>query len=340
VLAAAAPGAIVGNVFAVAADYVSRRVLASGGAFGVAAAMALFAGGHSFEALFVASFLYGMSATALIDAGELALVDVAGDALAPTLARANLLGAIGDLLGPLAIIVMTASGFGWRAPFAVAAVVTAVYGVWLATLPLPPPVVDHERLHPARAFLTVARDRRVRFYAAVALLLGPLDEPFLAFVIAFARDVRSLSSAAAVAIAMCSVAGSVVGFARYASRATTTTLTRPASVMAAAAVALVVLPWPATMAVAAFAFGLGLASFWNTVQVQILQLRPGQTGTVKAVITTIEFAAFGVPIAFGAVADAMGVASGLACYAGTAIALAVLVTHAPAVRATREADRA
>jgi predicted MFS family arabinose efflux permease len=329
VLAAAAPGAIVGNVFAIAADYVSRRVLASGGAFGVAASMGLFAAGHSFAALAVASFLYGMSATAMIDAGELALVDVAGDELAPTLARANLLGAIGDLLGPLAIIVMTAVGLGWRAPFAVAAVVTAAYGVWLATLPLPPPVDDHEREHPARALLTVTRDRRVWFYAGVALLLGPLDEPFLAFLIAFARDVRSLSSAAAVAIAMCSVAGSVVGFARRTSSATATPLVRPATVMAAAAVVLVVLPWPLTMAAAAFVFGLGLASFWNTAQAQILQLRPGQTGTVKAVITTIEFAAFGLPIAYGAVADAMGVAAGLSCYAATAIALALLSRWEP-----------
>jgi MFS family permease len=329
VLAAAAPGAIVGNVFAIAADYVSRRVLASGGAFGVAASMALFAAGHSLVALLLASFLYGMSATALGDAGELALVDVAGDELAPMLARANLLGAIGDLLGPLAIIVMTAIGFAWRGPFAVAAVFAAAYGVWLATLPLPPPAPDSERPHAGRALLAVARDRRVWFFAFVAMLLGPLDEPFLAFVIAFAHDARSLSSAAAVTIAMCSVAGSVVGYARHASRTTSTSLRRPATVMAAAAVALVAVPWPVAMAAAAFTFGLAIASFWNTAQAQMLQLRPGQTGTVSAVITTIEFAAFGLPIAFGAVADAMGVAAGLACYAATAVALALLVRRQP-----------
>jgi MFS family permease len=330
VLAAAAPGAIVGNVFAIAADYMSRRVLASGGAFGVAAAMALFAAGHSLAALLVASFLYGMSATALGDAGELALVDVAGDELAPMLARANLLGAIGDLLGPLAIIVMTAVGFGWRGPFAVAAVFAAAYGVWLATLPLPPPAPDGDRPHAGRALLAVARDRRVWFFAFVAMLLGPLDEPFLAFVIAFAQDARS----------MCSVAGSVVGYARHAKRVRSTPLRRPATVMALAAVALVALPWPLAMAAAAFVFGLAIASFWNTAQSQILQLRPGQTGTVSAVITTIEFAAFGLPIAFGAVADAIGVGAGLACYAASAIALAVLVTRAPAASATYEADRA
>jgi hypothetical protein len=172
------------------------------------------------------------------------------------------------------------------------------------------------------------------------LVLGPLDEPMLAFVIAFAHDARSLSSIAAVAIAMCSVAGSAVGYARHATLHTATSLTRPATVMAVAAVALVVVPWPPAMALAAFTFGVGIASFWNTAQARILQLRPGQAGTVSAVITTIEFAAFGIPIAFGAVADAMGVGAGLACYAVTAIALALLVTRAPAEHAPHEAHRA
>jgi hypothetical protein len=58
-------------------------------------------------------------------------------------------------------------------------------------------------------------------------------------------------------------------------------------------------------------------------------LRPGQTGTVKAVISTVEFAGFGLPIAYGAIADAHGVATGFACYAATAVALAVLCTRAP-----------
>ncbi|MCU1426154.1 MAG: transporter [Actinomycetia bacterium] len=339
VLAAAAPGAIAGNVFAVAADYVSRRLLASAGAFGYAIALGLFATAHSFTTVVVASFLVGMSATAMIDAAEVALVDLVGDDLGPTLARANFLGAIGDLLGPLAVVVAAGLGFGWRAPFVVAALVMAAYAVWLATLPLPAP---RDRSHPdaperpLRALLDVARDRRVWFFAALATLLGPLDEPFLAFLIAFAERHRSMSASGAVALAMCSVVGSVVGFGLRAVRRTgpTGTLTRPAVVMACAAAALVVVPWVPGLVVAAFAFGAALAAFWNTADARILSLRPGQAGTVKAVITTLEFGAFGLPIAYGAVADARGMTAGLACYAATAILLAVLVTRAPDDRAT------
>ncbi len=49
VLVAAAPGAIAGNVFSVLADYRSRRVIASGGAFGFAVALAGYAVGANLD---------------------------------------------------------------------------------------------------------------------------------------------------------------------------------------------------------------------------------------------------------------------------------------------------
>jgi FSR family fosmidomycin resistance protein-like MFS transporter len=331
VLAAAAPGAIAGNGFAIASDYLSRRVIAAGGAFGFAGALALFALGDSFATLAFASFLYGMAATAMIDASEVALVDVAGDDLAPTLARTNLLGALGDVVGPLLVLGAIAFGFGWRAPFVIAVVALVVYGVCLARAPLPTPTPVHDRDHPARALLNVVRDGRVLFFAVVALLLGPLDESFLAFLIAFAQEERSLSPSGAICLALCCVSGSVVGFARCSVRHTgpVATLTRPAAVMAVSAAVMAVVPIAVLIAPAAFGFGYGLAAFWNTAQARMLQLRPGQTGTVKAVVTTIEFAGFGLPIAYGAVADRFGVAAGFGCYVATAVALLVLVSRAP-----------
>ena len=58
-LVAAAPGAITGNVFAVLADYRSRRVIATGGAFGFAAALAGFALAPTWLGLVAASFALG-----------------------------------------------------------------------------------------------------------------------------------------------------------------------------------------------------------------------------------------------------------------------------------------
>ncbi|MDQ3897706.1 MAG: hypothetical protein M3326_10790, partial [Actinomycetota bacterium] len=48
VLALIPPGAVAGTVFAIAADRVSRRAIASAGAFAFAAGMAAFASGASF----------------------------------------------------------------------------------------------------------------------------------------------------------------------------------------------------------------------------------------------------------------------------------------------------
>jgi sugar phosphate permease len=129
---------------------------------------------------------------------------------------------------------------------------------------------------------------------------------------------------------MCSVAGEVVGFALRAVRhRSAATMTRPAALMAVCAVVVVFVPSLPVIAVAAFMFGIGLAAFWNVAQTRILWLRPGQAGSVKAVITTLEFGAFGLPILYGAVADAHGVHAGLACYAATACAMAILVLFAP-----------
>jgi predicted MFS family arabinose efflux permease len=332
VLACAAPGGIIGNVFSVAADYVSRRFLAAGGAFAFAASLLLFGAAHSFAALAIASFVMGLAATAMVDAGEVALADIAGDDLAPTLAAGNLLGSFGDLAGPLILLVATALGFGWRGPFLFVALMMAAYGIWLASSPLPPPSRTDEREHPAHAFRAVLRDRRVWLFAAVAMLLGPLDEALLAFLIAFSEQARGLSPTAAIAIGMCTIVGSVVGFlARSLPRGDPPTMTRPACVMAIAVAGFVVVPWPLVLASCALAFGVAMAMFWTTVHAGILQLRPGQAGSVNAVVSTVEFSGFGLPILFGVVADRAGVHAGMACYALTAIALAVLVSTAGSI---------
>ncbi len=117
ILAAGAPGAIVGNGFSIAADYVSRRVIAAGGALWFAAAVAVFATSTSYPVLVAASFVIGVAASAMVDACELALVDVSGEDLPRMLGASNLMGSIGDLAGPAVIIAAAWLGFGWQAPF-------------------------------------------------------------------------------------------------------------------------------------------------------------------------------------------------------------------------------
>jgi MFS transporter, FSR family, fosmidomycin resistance protein len=120
-------GAVLGVVLMAAADFVSRRVLGAGGAFAFALCLLVFATSSSFVALAIASFVWGAASDAFIHATQLALAELAGDELDGTLARTNLLGSVGDLLGPLTLAVAAATGVGWRPVFAVGGVLMLAY---------------------------------------------------------------------------------------------------------------------------------------------------------------------------------------------------------------------
>jgi FSR family fosmidomycin resistance protein-like MFS transporter len=326
ILAAGAPGAIVANGFSIAADYVSRRVIAAGGAFGFAAALAVFATTDSYLLLVAASFAIGVAASAMVDASELALVDLSGDDLPRMLGAQNFMGSIGDLAGPLVIIVAAALGFGWEAPFLFGAVLMAAFGAWLAMSPLPPPHRADDHPTPRRAIAEIVRDRRVWVYGAMAALLGPLDEPFLAFLIARLQRTDGLSAAGATAIAMVTIVGALIGSAQQARHAPPTPpLMRPAITVAVAVTLVAVAPSALLVLPGALVFGFGIIGFWTALQARVLKLRPGQAGTVSAVVSTIEFSGFLIPIGIGVVVDMYGLRAGLACYAVLAGLLLALV---------------
>ena len=63
------------------------------------------------------------------------------------------------------------------------------------------------------------------------------------------------------------------------------------------------------------------------VKSRLIARHPGRVGGAFAVVSTIEFAGFGLPLLAGRVADAYGVRAGLACFVAIAVVL-VLVTGA------------
>ena len=326
ILAAGAPGAIGGNGLAIAADYFSRRVIAAGGAFWFAAAVAVFATTDSYWMLVAASFVIGVAASAMVDASELALVDLSGDDLPRMLGASNFLGSIGDLAGPALIIAAAWFGFGWQAPFLLAAVLMAAYGVWLGVSPLPPPRHHDERESPRRAVASILRDRRVWILGVMAMLLSPLDEPFLAFLIAHLQRTDGMSRTVATAVAMLTIVGAAIGALEQARRAPPNPpLVRPTLLVAAAVTSIALAPTAVLVLPGALVFGFGMIGFWTALQARVLLLRPGQAGTVSAVVSTIEFAGFMIPIGIGVVVDAHGLRAGIACYAVVAVLLLAIV---------------
>jgi predicted MFS family arabinose efflux permease len=330
VLILAAPGSLLGTAGTVAADFVSRRVLACAGAVTFALALAAFAAGGSFWVLAGASLAMGAGATVMVDACEVALVDLAGDDLPAYLARQNLFGVVGDLAGPALLLLAAGAGLGWRATFGLTALLMAGYAALLGAQRFPPPLSSDEANGPRAGLAAVLRDRRVWWIGALAVFLTPMDESFLGFTIAFLERVRGASPSAAVATGAAFVAGGLLATTVVARRVRAwpveRTLTASALVLFAATVAVPVVPWLPLVAAAGLAFSTALTLFWLALQHEMLTVRPGQAGTTSAVVSVIEMGGFFVPIVIGWVADAAGLRAALWAY--TLVPAVIVMTAA------------
>ncbi len=325
-----AAGAVVGMLFSAAADHVSRRLIAAGGALAYAGALSGFAVAESSAWLIASSFLMGVGATAMIDAAEVALVDLAGDDLRPYLARANLAGVIGDFAGPLLLAAAVAAGLGWRGAFGVGAVLMALYGGLISSVPLPAPKrpATTAGLTPLRVVVTVATDRRVWLVGVIAALIGPFDEPFLGFLAALVEQARGASTVIAVLLTLAAISGGLLTFTvlegRLRSTPAFTLLVIGGALMGSGSLIVAVVSWVPAIAVGALGVGIGLNLAWLGVQHRALTLRPGHQGTTKAVVSSIEMAGFALPLAVGAVADWLGLPAAMSAYALLATAIVVL----------------
>jgi MFS family permease len=329
-----AVGAVAGAPVAVAADRCSRRVLCAGGAALGAVSLAMAGVATSFAGFAVASLLAGVASTAMVDVAEIALADVSGDELERRLTTQNVLASIGDLVGPVIVVGAVAVGGSWRTCFLVAGLLAGAYALWLASLPFPGPPRQGGDDPVGGVLRAVVADPAVWLVGAVAALLNPLDEPLIAFFVPHLEQARGVGRTAATAIASMTVVGAFVGYVSL--RARPAHLAVDAPVLAAATVACVVAPDAATATIASAAVGVFLARVWVDVQRRSLSVRPGQAGTVRAVMTVIESGALALPLVAGVAADAFGPSAGLAALAAMACALAAagVALHARA----RDAD--
>lgn len=342
VLVALSAGGIVGTFLIIAADYVSRRLITSLGAATYGVAMMVFGAGHSLPLLLAAAFAWGAAGDALVHGAEVALVDLADEALAKTLARMNAWAAVGDLLGPLTLGAAVLLGFGWRGAFLGGGVAMLGYAAWLATQHFPPPHPPQKLPNPFAGVWAIARDREVLLLAILLGLFGLLDEPLDGFMIAYFERVRGWSPALAAAPVVAGLIGGMAGFAAFerlaggrAPRRVTLICT---VAMIATLPAAIFLPNLPMQLAAAFADGLAGAVLYTTLESVVLGLRPGQAGATSAVVSAVGTAGMGFPALVGALADAHGLGVGLVLYA--AVPLVILVLAAGWRRSPRRPARA
>jgi hypothetical protein len=330
VLVLLSAGGIVGNLFTLAADFVSRRALAGFGALGYGACMIAFGTGRSFTVLAVAAFAWGAASDAFVHGSQLALADLAGDELEPTLASTNLLASIGAFLAPVCVAGAETAGIGWRPLVVGGGAAMLGYAAWLGAQPLPPPPRSDRSATPWAGVRAVTGDRWVRHLAAINALGDIFDTAFLGFLTVFLVEHRGFSAAGAASMVALALGS---GTLTYLVLATTTR--RPSaraafvgtSVARVAGVALLILvAHPVVVAVTVCGLGVGGAVYWVNLQASMLRARPGQTGTTYSVIATLSLPALALPPLIGAGADRLGVAVGMGLYA--LVSLAILLVAA------------
>ncbi|MGH9216525.1 MAG: MFS transporter [Acidimicrobiales bacterium] len=323
---------LVGGVFGVLADRHSRRLIAAGGALGYAAGLLLFAAGTTFSMLVVAIALMGFAGDAMVRATDVALVDVAGDRTELAVARATLLGTVGDLAGPALLAACLTTGLGWRAAFVAAGLGMVGYALLLASQPLPEPsrplrAATEDGLRPRGEVVAVLRDRRVFRLGLLSALVDVFDEPFLAFAIVYLVATRehAYSEGVATLTAGVGLAGGVAA-AAWASRAERSEITPSAiaALLIGGVGGIVLATHPVVAALGAAGVGAAVNLAWISLEARVLTLRPGQAGTTSAVVSAVGQVAVLVPLAAGVLADAAGVTQALLLYMAMAVVFAIV----------------
>lgn len=328
VLAALSLGGIVGVVFQAAADYVSRRALSALGALAYGGAMIAFGLADSFWTLFVAAFVWGAASDAFIHGCEVALVDLAGPQLPRVLARVNAWSAAGDLLAPLTLVGAAALGFGWRGLFLAGGGLMLGYGVWLASQRFPPPHSRDDDTHAGHDLLAVLTDGRVLLMAVMMGLFALLDEPLLAFLIAYLDEVAGRGPGMAVLLSTGALVGGLIGYGlaeRLIPDDTPGVVLAPSALAAALSLPVLAFGPQAWVVVAGgLAFGVSGAIFYTALQSLVLTLRPGQAGSTGAVVSVIGLAGAGFPALVGWTSDQWGLGAGLGLYVAVPALLLIL----------------
>jgi predicted MFS family arabinose efflux permease len=336
-------GGVVGGLAVAAADFVSRRVLAGFGAVVYGSCMLAFGVSDEFVVLSVAAFVWGAASDAFVHGAGLALADLAGDDLEPTLATVNLLGAVGTLLAPVVLAFTLATGFGWRLPFLAGGVLAIGYSFLLARLPLPFPSGGGEEHTPGRVARAVLRDATVRRLALAAFVMDALELGFLGFTAVYLQQERGFSDAASSAMLSVVLLGGLAGFAGIAVsgyRPGIGALRAAAAVQAMGIIGVLALPGPLGIALGELVLGAAGAVWWVTFQAAVLRVRPSQTGTTWAVVNYLSLPALAAGPVIGFVADRFGVSTAMALFPALA-ALGVLAApgRMPLPRLRRWATR-
>jgi FSR family fosmidomycin resistance protein-like MFS transporter len=196
-----------------AGDTRHRRLLVAGGGLVVAATLVLAGLAPAFAVFLAAECLMAPAAGAFVSLSQASLMDLAPTHRERNMARWMVAGSIGNVAGPLLLVVAVAGSRSWRDVFVALAVATLplVVAAWWVHAPATEAAPEAPRPR-ARDLPTALRDREVlRWLAALEVgdLLGDVLLGFLALYLV--DEAGAAGGIAGVAVAAWSAAGLVGG---------------------------------------------------------------------------------------------------------------------------------
>lgn len=309
---AAIAGIVVEPAMFLLSDRSSKRWWILGGLFGLALSDALAGSFPVFAILLCTFFLSYPASGAAISLSQLVLIDSAPHKSTRTMTHWTTLSSIGDLLSPLAVTTILATGLGWFGLRWISAACWLAVALMILPQRFPKRLSSsHKREHSddengrseqrvesqkyneeptgmLQALRQGLRDTVLLRWAALDVLTTMLDEIFLTFAILYMRDVLH---AAAPIIGLIVAFQMIAGFLgllvldRLLKRASSIRLLVIASWLALAGIMgllVVHVLWFAALSL--FVMSLGSTCLYPIVAAQAYNRQPERSGTVRAII--------------------------------------------------------
>ncbi|MGH9134496.1 MAG: MFS transporter [Ilumatobacteraceae bacterium] len=324
-------GGLLGVAAVAWSDGKSRKTVTWSGAMVLALSLATIGAARSAPWLLAGTFLEATGATMLVHGGEITIANALaaaglGHQLERALARTNVLAVAGDVAGPLVVAATRAAGLGWRPLFFAIAALVALYGVILSRLAFPEPVAAAVG---GGVPVPIRRQPTVWLIALAAAASMPLDEAYLATVLAFAEVREGFSSSGAALLGATFVAGGLVSLTALtgviARTAVPTLLTVSAFGLSAVMIVATIGPGWVLVPVGLVHSAL-LAATWLTLQTVVLRANPGREGATKVVVEVLETSSFAIVLAIGVLADRAGLRWAMAAFAVVPLLLLPVAT--------------
>jgi hypothetical protein len=154
--------------------------------------------------------------------------------------------------------------------------------------------------------------------ALAAAATMPLDESYLAVVLAFAEAIRDYSSAGAALLGVTFVAGGLLSLTAFTGLIAPTELSRLLTVSAFGLTGVMLLAalgpgW--VLVPVGLVHSALLAATWLALQSLVMRANPGREGATKVVVEVLETSSFVIVLAFGVLADRAGLRWAMGAYA-------------------------